>query len=80
MQRFGVILWRWGRGVVAAVLAYFMIGLALVHTGGRVAPRLPWIGFALVSLGWILVGIWKVRTLEIIGWSVMLLLIIALCG
>jgi hypothetical protein len=77
MKRSAAILWRWGRGVLAVALAYFIIGLALVHTGGQISARLPVIGVALVSLVGILVGIWKSPTLEIMAWVALLLVIFA---
>ena len=75
-MRSGTILFRWGRGVLAVALAYFIISLLLTHTG-RVASRVPGIGIALISLACILVGIWKGRTLESVGWVALLLFIFA---
>jgi hypothetical protein len=77
MQRLGAILWKFGRGALALALALLFVIGALTHTGGHIATRLPVIGVSLVSVAGILVGIWKVRTLEILGWAALLLVMFA---
>jgi hypothetical protein len=76
MQHSATILWKGGRALAGTALAGFIICLALVHTGGHVAARAPGIGFALLSLACILVGIWKGRTLEIVGWIALFLVVL----
>jgi hypothetical protein len=77
MLRSGSILWKCGRGALAVALTLFFILTALTHTGGHIAARLPVITVALVSLACVLVGILKRRTLEIMAWVALLLVMFA---
>ena len=58
-------------------LTFFFTVIALTHTGGHIAARLPVISVAVVSLACVLVGIWKGQTLEIMAWVALLLTIFA---
>ena len=78
------------------VLAYFVVGLAVMHAGhyvidpsttppshhvtGRLVGSLPGIGVALFSLACIFVSMWKRWDFEIVGWVLLLVFIFAGIG
>lgn len=85
--------WRWTRGILAVVLAMLLLGIALPGTGRIVVDQstlppthhiirgvrdwLPVVGTALFSLTFIFVGMWKRWDVEIVGWALLLVYIVA---
>ena len=81
--------WWWTRGVLAALLAALLVGVALPSAGRNVVDGpgahavwgirecLPPVGIALVSLACIFTGMWKRWAFEIVGWVILVVFILA---
>jgi cell division protein FtsW (lipid II flippase) len=88
--------WRWLRGLMACLLAYMVIGLALVHSGrivfdttvtppthqivGRMPGILLGVAIAAFALASIFVSMWKRWDFEIVGWVLLLVFILVGIG
>ena len=83
--------WRWVRGGLALILAYFLAALAVMHAGrivtdtsatlpthhivGRFSGSLPGVGIAIFSLVCIYVGMWKRWDFEVVGWVLLVVFV-----
>jgi hypothetical protein len=84
--------WRWGRGIAAVLLALLVLASTLPSTGrvvidhtttpptphivGRLADGLVLCGVAAASLACIVLGIWKRWDFEIVGWTMLVVLLV----
>jgi cell division protein FtsW (lipid II flippase) len=83
--------WRWVRGLLALLLAYLVIGAAVMHSGRivwdtsvnppthQIVERMPGIlvgiAIAVFALACVFVSMWKRWDFEVVGWVLLLVFV-----